>query len=153
MSIRMKLLLGFIVVVFSITGISLFQQPPRAEYKTVNIGVLAKRGVERCQKIWSPTAVYLTEKIPGYSFTIVPLTFDEVYPSVEHREVDFILANSFFYVGLEHWFGASRIATLDNLTLGKGYTMSGGVIFCRADRKDLRSLKDLKSKTFMAVEE
>ena len=125
----------------------------RAEYQTVKIGVLAKRGVERCQAKWSPTAEYLTSKIQRHSFSIVPLDFDEIHPAVEKGEVDFVLANSSFYVRLEHLFGTSRIATLNNLTSGKGHTVYGGVIFCRADRKDMRHLKDLKGKTFMAVKE
>lgn len=31
----------------------------------VKIGVLAKRGAERCLEKWSPTAEYLTVNIPG----------------------------------------------------------------------------------------
>jgi two-component system sensor histidine kinase TtrS len=125
----------------------------RADYRTVKIGVLAKRGVEKCQEKWGPTAVYLTEAIPGYSFEINPLGFDEINATVEKGEVDFILANSSIYVEMEYLYGAGRIATLNNLRMGAGYTVFGGVIFCRADRKDLRNLKDLKGKTFMAVEE
>ena len=124
-----------------------------AESRTVKIGVLAKRGVERCQEQWGPTADYLTEQIPGYSFEVKPLGYDEVSATVEKGEVDFLLANSSFYVALEYLFGASRIVTLDNLASGKGHTVYGGVIFCRADRKDMRHLKDLKGKTFMAVKE
>ncbi|MCK4462038.1 MAG: PhnD/SsuA/transferrin family substrate-binding protein [candidate division Zixibacteria bacterium] len=124
-----------------------------AKYRTVKIGVLAKRGVEKCQERWGPTADYLTENIPGYSFTIVPLTYDEVYPCVERGEVDFILANSSFYVELENYYGSSRIATLKNLQAGKVFTVFGGVIFYRADRNDIKCLDDLRCKSFMAVEE
>ena len=121
--------------------------------RTVKIGVLAKRGVERCQVKWGPTADYLAENIPGYSFEIKPLKFDEVNAAVEKGEVDFILANPFFYVELEYLYGVSRMTTLDNLRMGEEVTVFGGVIFCRADREDLRRLKDLKDKTFMAVNE
>ncbi|RKX27352.1 MAG: hypothetical protein DRP45_01305, partial [Candidatus Zixiibacteriota bacterium] len=81
------------------------------------------------------------------------LGFDEVNPTVERGEVDFILANPSIYVELEYSYGASRIATLNNLRLGKAHTVFGGTVFCRADRKDLRQLKDLKGHTLMAVEE
>ncbi len=124
-----------------------------AEYRTVKVGVLAKRGVERCQEIWGPTADYLTERIPGYSFTIVPLTFDEVYPSVERGEVDFVLTNSSIYVALENYYGSSRIATLKYLYAGEEFTVSGGVIFSRANRNDIKYFDDLRGKSFMAVEE
>ena len=44
-----------------------------ANQKTVKIGVLAHRGGDVALRMWTPTAIYLTEKIPGVTFTIVPL--------------------------------------------------------------------------------
>lgn len=123
------------------------QDPP------VKIGVLAKRGVDRCLEKWGPTAEYLTTQIPDQSFIIVPLDFDEICPVVERGEVDFVLANSSFYVELEARYGANRLATLKNFSLGTGYTRFGGVIFCRVDRDDIECLTDFKGKTFMAVKE
>jgi ABC-type phosphate/phosphonate transport system substrate-binding protein len=119
----------------------------------VRIGVLAKRGAKMAQEKWGPTADYLTKKIPHLAFTILPLGYDEIYPAAERGNVDFILANSQFYVGLEQLYDASRIATLKNLYLGKGYTVYGGVVFCRTDRTDIKSYSDLKGKTFMTLDE
>ena len=124
-----------------------------AEDAPVKIGVLAKRGPERCMEKWSRTAEYLTEKIPGKSFVIVPLDFEETYSAVENSKVDFILLNPSIYVELESLYGVSRIATLKNMRLGKISTKFGGVIFCRADRKDIIDTNDLRNKTFMAVKE
>ena len=121
---------------------------------SVKIGVLAtKRGVEKCREKWGPTAEYLTDQIPGHSFVIVPLGFEEIRPAVERGEVGFVLANSSFYVEIEARYGAHRLATLKNLCQGVGRTTFGGVIFCRADRDDIKHLADLEGKTFMAVKE
>ncbi|MEA3417315.1 MAG: PAS domain S-box protein [Thermodesulfobacteriota bacterium] len=117
----------------------------------VKIGVLAKRGAERCLEKWSPTAEYLTKNIPGKNFVIVPLDYDQIYTVVKNGEVDFILANSSFYVELESWFRVSRIATLKNKRVDGVYTKYGGIIFCKKNREDIRRLSDLKGKTFMAV--
>jgi len=119
----------------------------------VRIGVLAKRGKAICLKKWTPTARYLSSKIPGKIFKIIPLEFDSICPTVKNNEVDFIMANPSFYVTLETWYGVERLATLKNVRIGGVYTKFGGVIFCRADRTDIRHLKDLKGKTFMAVKE
>ena len=121
--------------------------------KTVRIGVLAKRGAERCLEQWGATAEYLTGEIPGYSFIITPLDHDRVIPAAERAEVEFILANPSLYVELEQFCGASRIVTLNNLCLGGRYTEYAGVMFCKAGREEIRHLRDLKGKTFMAVEE
>jgi len=120
---------------------------------TVRIGVLAKRGPQRCLEKWGPTAEYLTAAIPGYSFVIKPLAHDEVGPAVERGEIEFILTNPSSYVELERLSNASRILTLKNLHLGKPYTVYAAAIFRRSDRDDLRDLADLKGKTFMAVDE
>ena len=124
-----------------------------AENAPLKIGVLAIRGGDQCLKSWSPTAEYLTRQIPGQRFIIVPLTHDQIYPTVKNGAVDFILTNSAFYVGLEHWYRANRIVTLKERRASGVYTRYGGVIFCRRDRKDIRRLEDLKGKSFMAVSE
>ena len=119
----------------------------------LKIGVLATRGPEQCLESWNPTADYLTRRIPGQRFAIVPLTHDQVYPAVETGAVDFILVNSALYVGVERRYRANRIVTLKERRASGIYTRYGGVIFCRKDRSDIRKLADLKGKSFMAVSE
>jgi signal transduction histidine kinase/CheY-like chemotaxis protein/ABC-type phosphate/phosphonate transport system substrate-binding protein len=126
---------------------------PEPAASAIRIGVLAKRGRQKCLEQWGPTAEYLTQEIPEHQFEIVPLGFAEVDPAAERGEVDFLLANSAFYIGLERRYGASPIATLRNVRLGEVYTVFGGVVFCRRDREEIQRFADLKGKTFMAVDE
>lgn len=117
----------------------------------VKIGVLAKRGAEQAVKQWQPTADYLSHIIVQHRFVVVPLSFDEVRAAVSDQKVDFLLVNPAIYVEMEHDFHISRIATIKNLRLGKGYTSFGGVVFSRADRK-IDKVAQLRGKTFMAVD-
>ncbi|MCB1182510.1 PhnD/SsuA/transferrin family substrate-binding protein [bacterium] len=127
--------------------------PDAGGREAVRIGVLAKRGAEQCLAKWGPTADYLDAAIPACDFTIVPLGFDEIQRAVDRGEVEFILANSSFYVDLEVRHGARRIATLENLHIdGTSHTVFAGVLFCRADRDDIRTIGDLKGRRFMAVD-
>jgi len=143
-----------LLALLAIIGLNLIvPDRPMAAGQVIKIGILAKRGPERCLAKWSPTARYLSDKIPNHAFDIVPLDFEHIYDAVAAQEVDFILSNSSFYVELEHFYGANRIATLKNRVLNHTHTTFGGVIFCRRDRKDIRRLEDLKAKTFMAVKE
>lgn len=119
--------------------------------RTVRIGVLAKRGAERCLEKWNPTAEFLSREVQGYTFKIVPLRYGEIYSAIERNEIDFVLANSSYYVGMEMQHRASRIATLKNLAHGEVNTVFGGVIFSRADRGDIVNISDFKNKTFMTV--
>ena len=82
---------------------------------SIRIGVLAKRGRQHCLDQWGPTAAYLSQQIPECSFSILPLDFDHIFEAVANQKVDFIFANSSFYVELEVRFGVTRIATLNNL--------------------------------------
>jgi len=140
-----KIMLGFIVVFWMTTLASAVENP------AIKIGVLAKRGPELCLEKWSLTGEYLSHKIPGKKFIILPLDFDQIYSAVEKGEVDFILANPFIYVDLETRFRINRIATLKNKANNAVSTQYGGVIFCKNHRDDIRQLKDLKGKAVITV--
>ncbi len=119
----------------------------------VSIGVLALRGADKTLESWSATARYLERQVPGNTFHIVPLSFEEVRIAVRQGQVDFVLSNSSYYVELEAHYGVSAIATLKNRFIGgTGYSTLGGVIFTRADRKDIRRLADLRKKSFTATD-
>ena len=119
----------------------------------VQIGILAKRGAEQCLEKWGATAEYLNNQLPGYIFTILPLDFDEIRIAVEKKDVDFILANSSYYVDLEVSLGVKRIATLNNLhSNGIASNTFAGTLVVRKDRQDITTVKDLRGKTFMAVD-
>jgi len=128
-------------------------QQQSAADTVVRIGVLSHRGYETTVRDWSPTADYLTERIPGHRFEIVPLDFEEVDPAVRFGEVDFLLVNPGIYVNMEVKYRVSRIATLDNLVGSAPHNVFGGVLFTRHDRKDINRLEDLRGKGLMAVDE
>ncbi len=133
----------------------IFSPPPllhAQENPVVKIGVLAKRGAEQAIEKWAPTATYLSQTLPEFSFVIVPLDFDNVRQAVVDKSIDFIITNSAYYVHLEFEHGVSRIATLKNLVNNVPEKRFGGVIFTRADRKDITSFNDLVDKDFYAVD-
>ena len=120
----------------------------------IKIGVLAKRGAEHTLKKWSETADYLSVALPGYHFKIIPLGFADIHSAVQESRIDFVLANSAFYVELEKLYGVNRIATLINQNLPGQQTITfGGVVFVRADRTDLTTIEDLQGHSFMAVDQ
>ena len=93
----------------------------------LKVGVLAKNGDEVCRSLWSELADYLTEAIPGETFELVPLAFDNVRSEVELGRVDFLLTNPAIYVGMEHDYGIHRIATMRSLHGTKEVVAFGGV--------------------------
>jgi signal transduction histidine kinase/ABC-type phosphate/phosphonate transport system substrate-binding protein len=117
----------------------------------MKIAVLAIRGLPQAMQKWSPTAEYLNEKIPGYTFSILPLTIDSIESAISTNQVNFVLVNPALYAQLEADYGISRIATLRNRRQEGAYTQFGALIITRADNKNIKTLHDLKGKSFMAV--
>lgn len=143
----------FILLLVLLTFVNWPHNSYSQSLQEVKIGVLAKRGHEIALQKWSATADYLTNALPGHRFHIVPLAFAEIHTAVQAAQIDFVLANSAFYVELEKLYGVNRIATLLNQNLtGQQTTTFGGVIFVRSDRDDILEIKDFLGKSFMAVE-
>ena len=146
-------LISLLITVFVIpNGVFAADQADQQD-KLYKIGVLAKRGTDYCLEKWRPTAEYLSRQIPGCSFSIVPLAFEQVVPVIKDGRIDFLLTNPSIYVGMAILYSARRVATLKNLRSGRLVTVFGGVIFTAAGRNDINSLDGLRGKTFMAVNE
>lgn len=125
---------------------------PRTDSGEIRIGVLSHRGDAITERMWTPTADYLTGALPQQRFRIVPLGFDQVEPAVREALVDFVLVNPGIYVNLEVRHRVSRIATMQNRVGLVRSNVFGGVIFTRADRPGLRHLSDLRGRSFLAVD-
>lgn len=110
---------------------------------TITLAVLAKRGREATVKRWQPLVDHLNRLTP-YTIQLEPLPFEALERAVRSGTVDLVLANPAMFVKFEVCCGLAPIVTMKNLKFGRAYTRFGGVIFTRADRKDLRRLKDLK---------
>lgn len=129
-----------VCLVFCFTGTAL------GEYK---IGILAKRGAPKCMKKWGATCSYLSDKT-GEKFRAIPLKFAAIEPAVQSGKIDFILANSAFYVEMEKKYGVRAIATMINSRKGQALKEFGGVLFVRSD-STIKELPHIKGKKFMCV--
>jgi len=117
----------------------------------VKIGVLAKRGAVKAMQQWGATASYLSNSIDDYTFVIVPLSFDEVFPAIKKNEVDFFLVNSSMFVTAEVKYKAKVVSTMINSKQGQSLNQFGGVIITSVYNDDINELNDLKGHSFMAV--
>ncbi len=115
----------------------------------VKIGVLAKRGAPKCMQKWGATGEYLSGKL-GTPVQIIPLKFEAIEPAVASGRVDFVLANSAFYVEMQQKHGVTAVATLVNSNKGHALSEFGGVVIVKAD-SPIQTVEDIKGKRFMAV--
>lgn len=136
--------IGMACLVLAITV--LFSANSKAD---ITIGVLAKRGAAAAVKKWGPMGQYLTEQI-GEKVIIMPLKFTAIEPMVKDGKIDFLLANSAFFVEMEKKYNARAVATLINSRGGKALDTFGGVILVKQD-SPIQTLEDMKGKKFMVV--
>ena len=136
--------LGIIVMALIITVV--FSVSVQADYK---IGILAKRGAQKTYERWNSTGEYLTKRV-GKKFTVVPLRFVEIDQAVKDGRIDFLVANSAFYVVMREKYGVKAIATLMNAKKGLATYEFGGVVFVRRD-SSIKKLSGIKGKKFMCV--
>jgi phosphate/phosphite/phosphonate ABC transporter binding protein len=143
----MKKFMKIAGIIFAVAFLSLsISAYAMAELK---IGVLAKRGAPKCMQKWGATGAYLSEKL-GTKVKILPLKFVAIEPAVKGGRVDFVLANSAFFVGLEKKYKAYPIATLINSRKGKALKKFGGVILVKSD-SPIKDIPQIKGKKFMCV--
>ena len=122
---------------------------PHNVFADVKVGVLAKRGAPKCMQKWGAMGKYLTNQM-GTKVTIVPLKFEAVEPAVTSGKVDFVLANSAFYVVLQKKYGVRAVSTLINSRKGNALSTFGGVVLVRND-SPIKTIADIAGKKFMAV--
>jgi len=140
----------FLLVLFSVVCFS--TEIAASTPDIINIGVLSHRGDNKTSAYWAATADYLTQEVDGKEFKIVPLDFDEIEPTIQSKDIHFILVNSGIYVVMEVRHRISRIATLSRSIEDRHVNYFGGVIFTLKDRTEIQTLNDLKDKSFMAVD-
>jgi twitching motility protein PilJ len=115
------------------------------------IGVLANKGPVKCLEQWQATADYLTEKVEGVSFEIVPMTLEETPKFIGGKNVDFILVNPFLFISMREQFNVKPLVSMLNDIQGHSLSGLGGVIFTSADRADINTLEDIRGKKFVAL--
>jgi len=119
----------------------------------VRLGVLSFRSLEHTAAQWGPLADYLSQRIPGYRFRIVPLFYPDLDQAVARHELDLVLTNPEHYVLLRSRHGLAAQATLMPMAGDFPVSQFGGVILVKADRSDLKTFADLKGKRLASPSE
>ncbi len=142
-----------LLAIFAAMGAVLGMDIDALASSPVLIGVLAHKGTDICREMWQPTMDYLDKALPGRHFDIVPLPFDDIESAVKSKSIDFLICNPAIYVDLEVRYGITRTMTLRNLVGKQIVSEYGGVIFCRAERRDLQGLRDARGQRLAATEQ
>ena len=148
---RIHLLRSLCLVVFLAATLTL--SLPASGAEAVRVGVLSHRPKAQDQGKWQPLAAALKEEIPEREFVVTTMTYPELDRAVASRQVDFVLTSPGHYFLLAKNSGlSSPLATLAADLEGQRSTVLGGVIFTRADRSTVTTLRDIKGKRVAVVD-
>jgi diguanylate cyclase len=142
---------GLLVCVSLLSAAAWAASADEAGVREITLGVLAFRGNDEARRMWTPTAEYLGERIPGTRFRVVPYSHDTLDRAAARAEVDFVITNSGSYVALNQRHGLTRMATMITRRRGGPSSRFGAVIIARAERDDIVTLEDLRGKRFAAL--
>lgn len=117
------------------------------------VGVTSFRDKAVTTAEWQPTMDFLTARIPGARFEVVPLNLPEFEGALQAKSLDFLITNPQHYIAVEAKYAVSRIATLVKSEGGKIVNRFGGVIFTRADRNDIKDILQIKGKRVAATDQ
>lgn len=119
---------------------------------SVKIGILAFRPKPQTLEQWQPLAIALKQAMPERDFMVEALTYPELEMATASGKLDFVLTNPAHYILLTKRSGLSApLATLAAIENGQPVTVFGGIIFTRAGRSDINTLRDIKNKTIAAT--
>jgi ABC-type phosphate/phosphonate transport system substrate-binding protein len=132
------------------------QEPAGSAPRRIRIGVDIRMGFQSCMDSWTPIAGRLSQSIPECRFVIVPLASQQDLIGVlERGDVDFTALDPALELVAEDRFGVSPLATLVEVSPGDAMRPAdaacSGAIICRSDRKDIKTIEDLRGKRLSAV--
>jgi len=141
-----------ILALFLVTLLAILQPVRAAPQEPLRIGVLAFRDPASTNLQWTPLANYLSERLEGRRIVVSSLFLDDLSQAVARGEFDFVLTQPEHYVHIRALYqGLSPIATLAVRAGEQGISRMGGVIVSRADRDDIKGLKDIPDKRLAAA--
>lgn len=117
---------------------------------TVDVGVLATRGVFEAKQRWQPTLLWLQSQIPNSEFRLHPYTLAEMETAVQQQSIDVVVTNPGQAVRLGRQYPLSWLATL-NSKLGDGTHVIGSALVVRAD-SHYQHLVDVSGDKIAAVD-
>jgi diguanylate cyclase (GGDEF)-like protein len=117
-----------------------------------HVGITAFRDKSATFSEWQPTMDYLSARIPGARFEVVPLNLPEFEGALKSKSLDFLITNPQHYIAMESRYAVSRVATLVKSEGGKIVNHFGGVIYARADSDDIQGLGQIKGRRVAATD-
>ncbi len=112
-----RLIKRSLILLIALSAFTAFQASAAKDHsatkQTRTLGVLALQGVPEAYAQWQGLITHLNQQLNEYQFELRALNFDEINGVVANKEIDYLIANSAYFVDLRHKYDLHAIATLN----------------------------------------
>lgn len=120
-------LLIFLLLMYNSTSFAL-PSPVIETQQVRTIGVLALNGISQSHQEWGGLIEFINQQDCHHHFKLQPLNFEDIETAVQQGNIDYLIANSAYYVLLEKRYHLFRTATLTKTINQHAINQFGGVI-------------------------
>ncbi len=128
-------------------------QPEMTTRRELRIGIMAPEGSFDVLHDWRFVGPTLEGALPGYTVRTEAVDEERLREKVAHAQMDFLIANSGFFVEMAAAYGATALATVESPAAVSPREALGSAIIVMNGRTDLRELADLRHQRLIAVSE
>ena len=154
MAVRATSPIGFVRLWIGAVLVLALSMPARCradEPPEIKVGVLAFRGAEQANADWGATLAYLSQALPHYRFKLVPGSTAFLKAAVTGHRVDFLITNPGQFFELQVEYGATGIATVQDMDGTPPSASVAAAVVVPAGRSDALRLNELDGVRFAAV--
>lgn len=123
-----SVLLAGVFLFFPVSSAFATQAFSPEDRQTRILGVLALHGVSEAYSNWHHLVDYLNREQSRYQFQLRALSFEEIQTLVANKKIDYLIANSAYFIDLRHKHNLQAIATLNRETTDSTFSRFGGLI-------------------------
>jgi signal transduction histidine kinase/CheY-like chemotaxis protein len=116
------------------------------------IGTVAGQIESASQETFKPFTDYLTQRIPGARFQMVPLpTIEALLAAADAQRLEFAFSTPVAFVELNARHRLRPIATVTQMVGEQTYPWLASAVFVRQSRRDIQQLSDIRGKQVIAL--
>ncbi|MBO1270682.1 PhnD/SsuA/transferrin family substrate-binding protein [Shewanella sp. 4t3-1-2LB] len=113
------------------------------------VAVLANHGEAQAKQRWQPMMDYLSDRLPGNRFEVVPLNFTQMDQQLLDHRIQFIVTNPGQYLSLSSQLPLSWLATMRSRKHNGATYAIGSTIIVKAS-SPIKTLEDMRGASVVA---
>jgi signal transduction histidine kinase/CheY-like chemotaxis protein len=140
------------VALTAVASMALLPRHVPAQDTLYRIGTVSGQIESASDDSFRPFTDYLSSRIPGARFQMVPLpTIEALLRAADEQRIEFAFSTPVAFVELNFRHRLRPIATVTQVVGGQAYPWLASAVFVRQSRRDIQQLTDVRGKRVLAL--